>query len=413
MDFEKVKTLIKATLFTRGVNGRWGLPLCFVGPIGVGKTSVIGNIAAECGLGYTSMVGSILEPGDVAGLMLPHRDPKVDAVQNIPAAWIHTANTNQRHVHLFDELTGCPPAVQSAFLRVILEGQAADCAIDPRVRFLAAMNPADIASNGHDLTPALANRFGHLAWPVPNAQDWASWLLSEAGRETATVQNAEAEEKRVMEVWPEAIAKASGLVAAFIKSKPGALHKMPDAADPAHSGAWPSHRTWEMATRALAGAHVHSLTGELRSAMVGAFVGQGAAGELDAYSVLADLPDPEALLTGQVKWKHDPRRMDRTYATLDMATAYVLGGVERAKKGKPEKAHHQRHVSAMWSLIADVGEHHQDLIVGPLRAMCKAQLTHQYLDPSSPGFTPTMNTLMSFEKIINITQVSRVAGKKG
>ncbi len=52
------------------------------------------------------------------------------------------------------------------------------------------------------------------------------------------------EEERVMNAWPNAEAKAKGLVAGFLRRRPELLHKQPKADDPQASRAWPSRRTW-------------------------------------------------------------------------------------------------------------------------------------------------------------------------
>ena len=109
------------------------------------------------------------------------------------------------------------------------------------------------------------------------------------------------------------------------------------------SGAWPSPRSWELCTRALAGAEVHGLDTEARDAFCASFVGSAAWAEAAHWIAAADLPDPEAVLDGRVQWAPDLHRLDRTAATLGACAALV------APRDAPRRS---ERATRLWGMLA-------------------------------------------------------------
>lgn len=362
--------LIKHLLFTPGTNQRWGLPGLLWGKPGVGKTSVVKQIAAECGLHCETITASIRAPEDFLGLPVPVQGTKGAAmsVDYAPPVWARrAAEATEGAVVFIDEVTTCAPAVQAALLRVVNEGMVGDFELPPSVRFLLAANPVELAAGGYDLAPPLANRFAHLDFDDPDLDAWTTWLLADAGDESHTAKpgTAKAMEDEVMKKWPVAFAKAKGNVTSFLKSRANMLMKMPNADDPNCAKAWPSPRSWELCTRAIAGAEVHDLEPVLVDELIMGFVGTGVASEYLAFAEENDLPDPAALLDGKKKWKHDPQRPDRTQAVLSACTALVTprGADNRVERGK-----------ALWTIVADVASDATDVAIPAAKGLAKAGL---------------------------------------
>ncbi|PCJ25648.1 MAG: hypothetical protein COA94_06105 [Rickettsiales bacterium] len=345
-------SIVKASLFTPGLNGRWGLPLIAWGEPGVAKSGMIRDIAHECGLGFNSTIASICEPADLAGYPIPNEERTM--VNALPPPWIHKVNAMSGAVQLFDEATSCSNAAHAALMRITLEGKAGDVDVNPRVRFMMAANPVDCAANAQELAIPLANRFGHLQWDPGDARAWVEWLLSGSEDNSPPVMSALAREKLVMEAWPEAFADAKGLVGAFISERGSVLHKMPLVDAGESSLAWPSRRTWEMATRAYAGGLVNGLTPAERHLFVTAFIGQGPAGEFIEFVKNVDLPKALDVLAGKVKFTHAPVRLDRTMAVLSSCAAYILS--THTEEGSPEHDQWLSHVDAYWALCLHVTE---------------------------------------------------------
>jgi MoxR-like ATPase len=364
-----MKKLLKAAWFTPGAKGRWGLPLLIEGPPGTGKTSTIEPAAESCGLPHNTLLASLREPADFMGIPIPQGQDEVLGVarcEYAPPAWAVEAYKRKHGVVFFDEINTAPPAVQASLLRVILEGVVGELTLPAHIRFVAAMNATEQAAGGWDLAPPLANRFGHIKWSSPDAEGWADWLLGAGTAASAgDVLDPVQEEKRVMAAWPEPFARAQGLIAGFVRTRPDFLFKMPEVGSPNASKAWPSPRTWEMATRALAGAEVHGLTAEETESLMAAFVGEGPVSEFMTWREEQDLPNPAHVLDGKVKFKHDPQRLDRTMAVLGSCSALVE---------KPDADKREARVDVLWGLIGEVAKDAMDITVPGAKVLCRADL---------------------------------------
>jgi hypothetical protein len=299
---------------------------------------------------------------------VPTKMPNDEMVLHYPVPdW--TANlrragsADQEGIVFVDELNSAPPALQPALMGLVLDKRIGGSQLGKRVRVIGAMNPIGHAAGGWDLAAPVANRFGHLRWDCPDVDEWTAWLCG--GSTQLAAVDVDAEEKRVMETWPDAYAKASGLVAAFVRRRPELLHKQPPDNDPAASGPWPSPRTWEFATRALAASYVHGLTEVEADELLSSFVGVDAASEFVAWIENQDLPDPADLLDGNVKWAHDVERFDRTVAVLASCTALVT---------PPTAIKRDKRADALWGLLATLMDSAKDLAVPPAKALAQAGL---------------------------------------
>jgi MoxR-like ATPase len=367
-----INAVLKVAWFTPGLNGRWGLPLLFWGPPGVGKTRRIEEAARRCGLVCNTMLGSIRRPEDFGGFPIPVLKGKSTYMEFAPPAWAADVEVEGggRGVVLTDELTTVEPQTQKALLRMVLDGFLGDHELSKMIRFTAAANSVMDAVGGYDLGGPLANRFGHLDFDKPDAREWCDWLIGVNGtseHEDDDVLDPTVEEARVLNAWPAAFAKAKGIVGAFIKSFEQHLHDQPEAGSEARGRAWPSPRTWEMATRALAGCFVHRADEAVRDDLITAFVGAGACAQLVTFIVDVALPDPEMLLDGRIAWTHEPHRLDRTDAVMAACAALVRS--DRCER-------REARVEALWGIIdrivTDASVY--DLVVTAARAAISTRL---------------------------------------
>lgn len=337
--------IARATLFTpAGTNEAgtvWGLPVCFWGPPGVGKTHQLARLAKSHK--FTLEVLSPGERGEGAFGVTPVPSPS-NKVLNYPAPdWVANFEVEDGGVLFLDEINQAPPPLQPALMGILLGRRVGGHYLGNRVRTLAAANPTEQAAGGWDFAPPVANRMGHLPWPEVRNEGWADWLLGDEGT-TGLGTASRDEETRVERMWQEPWARARGTFAGFIRAKGDLLHKMPQLGSPDLGRAWPSPRTWEMAARAYAGAAVHSLSVEDTESFVSAFVGTGPAGELFAYATKLDLPNPADVLDGKVPFKHDPKRLDRTSAILGSCHALICPANAEKRKERGSK---------MWSILSD------------------------------------------------------------
>jgi len=283
------------------------VPVLLWGAPGTGKTSVIRAMAAAMGWPCETVIASIREPSDFAGLPIVVGE----GVRFAPPAWARRLAAAGRGLLFLDELSTAPPAVQAALLRVVLERVVGDLELPAEVAVVAAANPPEQAADGWDLSAPLANRLCHLAWDI-DPRTVADGL---AGGWAAP------EVPQLPGGWAAELGLALALVAAFLHARP-ALACAPPADAYAAGRGWPSPRTWEMAARLWAASGAAGSADEARAALVRGAVGEGAGVEFLAWLAEMDLPDPEVVLADPAAFRL-PSRGDRAYAAVAAVAAVV------------------------------------------------------------------------------------------
>jgi hypothetical protein len=353
----EIETLLKTLLFSKGLNNRWGLPAIFYSSPGQGKSSIIEKFCKDHGLHCVTLIASIREPSDFGGLPVPTQEDGIAFVEYLAAKWVKEF-AGRPGVVFLDELTTCAPAVQAALLRLVLDGALGDHKLPNNIRFIAAANPTDQAAGGWDLAMPLANRFGHFEWPAPSNTDWCQWLMGSNAKDERSFST-ESTESVVETKWDTEHSKSCALVASFIQKSPSSLEKVPDPSSPDASKAWPSRRTWEMASRALTAANVHGMSVAETQSLVTGFVGPGEGTAFTSFMKNLDLPDPKDIVSGTKAFKHNAKRLDQTMAILNSCVAFLL--VESQDEW----------ISRMWRILDEVAKKDEDLIVLPAKILVK------------------------------------------
>lgn len=236
----------------------WGVP-------GIGKSSIVGQVAREGDLEFADVRLSQLAPTDLRGL--PVAEGGIS--RWFPPEFLPRAG---RGILFLDELNVAPPAMQGVAQQLILDRRIGSYTVPAGWYVWAAGNRKEDRAAVFDMPAPLANRFLHLQ-VEPDFESFKAYAI------------------------------AAGLaeqVLAFLSFRPTLLHVL----DP-HQPAWPSPRSWAMAAQLLAA-----------GLDIAPAVGTAAAAEFYAYLSLYDsLPDLEAILGGRGEDIPFPAEPSARYAT--------------------------------------------------------------------------------------------------
>lgn len=362
---KKMKAILKAALFTPNADGRWGLPMLFIGAPGIAKSAFLASCCAEFDLALKVLPPGAMGEGMFGCVPVPVTTPEGTYLTFPAPAWTRTFEAG---VVFPDETNTAPPALVPAVNGLILDSRLGDHVFGPRVRRMGAANPVGQTAGSWDLAPSTANRLGHMDWQKPDAAEWAEFLRNRFvgyGKKVEPSIDSLDEEARVMKEWGNGWSRASALISTFIERRGSdLLHKMPADGDANQSRAWPSHRSWEMATLAYASGLIHGLPEDDHDLFVKAFVGDAAFKELDTFRATLDLLDPADVLDGKVKFTHDPKRLDRTFVTLAACAQFVV---------PQDLAKRKERAAACWKLLGTVAADAPDVTVNAGLTLCSRQ----------------------------------------
>jgi hypothetical protein len=348
---------------------RWGAPAILWGSPGIGKSDRVREASNAVGLDVTELFLSTAQPEDLGGI--PIGDGKGGLTTHIAHPGIQNIILLKRGVIFVDELTCARPAVQGAGLSLVRDRILANQNLPGGVRIVAAANPPEEAAGGWPLSLPMANRLMHFDMPKPTPDEWASWRM---GNRVAQIITASEGEEMVRKKWPDIFPYYQGLFAGFIKSLgPDTLLSIPRDGHPDRGRAWPSPRTWDLATNVAAACDCLGRK-EWRLEFVSACVGAGPAAAWGEWVSKANMPEPEEMLTKG--WTPDKRRLDICFAAYGQAIAWTL-----AKTDKEERT---KWALKAWNLITEAWEKH-----GMLDAACAAAVPLM-----RAGFTTRHSTAM-------------------
>lgn len=289
----------------------WGAP-------GEGKSGFVEAIAAADDRDCITVIGSIREPSDFAGIPFlagdaAGGDPDDVDVRLARTSWFRHVEQQPHTLLFFDELTTTAPATQSAMLRVLQERHVGEHPLPEQTVLGAAANPPEQATDGYDLSAPMANRFLHLDWQL-SVDDWITGMTVGWDQVTPAAEAAD-----LAEASEARQATYRARVAAFIRHRPDLIRDLPTNPLEATKG-WPSPRSWTHTAMVLA--HLPDNDHEARLLAAKGLVGEGPAVEVLTWLEHDDLPDPAAVLA-------DPTMLDpgeqphRLYALLAGVVAHA------------------------------------------------------------------------------------------
>lgn len=260
---------------TRLADAQLHLSTMIWGPPGIGKSSIVAQVAQGLGIKLVDVRLSQLAPTDLRGLPVADQDTRTS--RWYPPEFLPTAGAG---VLFLDEINMAPPAMQGVAQQLILDRRIGTYQVPAGWLVWAAGNRKENHAAVFDMPVPLANRFIHLT-VLPDADSFRAYALRQGLHEQ---------------------------VLSFLAYRPKLLF----VHDPQRP-AWPSPRSWEMA------AELHRLELDITPA-----VGEGAAAEFAAFIALyRDLPDLDAIAAGKLTPSF-PKEPSRRYAlTLGLASRAV------------------------------------------------------------------------------------------
>jgi MoxR-like ATPase len=346
-----------------------GDPTHIYGGPGIGKTSFMKAVALATGRHLETYIASTHEPSDVIGLPVIQADGSVrfaegDWVRRI----IEAHEAGQESILFMDEISTAPPAVQAACLRVVNEKVVGTVELPDELWIALASNPVDTSAGTWLLSAAMANRMIHINWSV-DSEEWVKGMIEgfSVDKDIAILPPA----------WREGIDQMRILFSSFIKANPTKLYVQPTNAEDAGK-AWPSPRTWDMASRLLAASRAVALDQTEEMTLVRGVVGEGSAIEFLSWERELDLPDPAFVLKNPDDYPIPPRG-DQVFAVMTSVVNHTKNHMSPAMW------------DACWHVLARAADKgHADLAALPAR-MLGAERQEGYAIPQHvKSFLPVL-----------------------
>lgn len=243
----------------------WGAP-------GIGKSSIVSQIAQDNGLGFIDLRLSQLAPTDLRGLPVALAEND-DSSQGI-STWYppEFLPREGKGILFLDELNMAPPAMQGVAQQLILDRKVGAYQVPDGWFIWAAGNRKEDRASVFEMPSPLANRFLHLN-VAADFESFKSYALLNSLHEQ---------------------------VIAFLSYRTTLLHHIDTK-----SSAWPSPRSWEMAS------HLHKANLDIAPA-----IGEGTTAEFNAFiNLYKNLPDLSKILQGQGRFVNFPDEPSIRYAT--------------------------------------------------------------------------------------------------
>ena len=263
----------------------WGAP-------GVGKSSIVKEVAATKKLDVIDIRASLLDPTDLRG---------IPAVVDGQARWLPPSflpqKANTKGLLFFDELNAAPPLVQASLYQLTLDRRVGEYVLPDGWKIVAAGNRASDAAIVFKMPSALANRFIHLDLE-PDVDDWASWAMTR-------------------DLHP--------LVVSFIRLRRELLLDMTDT-----GRGFPTPRSWEMLSDTF---KVLKNPMDAEDVIIG-MVGEGAAMELLGFIESAITEDEVAAILANPETAKLPDNLGHMYALISYISSRATEESVQVSAGK-------------------------------------------------------------------------------
>jgi len=147
------------------------IPVFIWGAPGIGKSSIVKQVAQERGLEFTDLRLSLMDPTDLKGIPFFDKD-------NHEAVWAKPnflpKDPDSQGILFLDEINTAPPSVQASAYQLVLDRKVGDYELPSGWSIVAAGNNESDRGVVYRMPPPLANRFVHLDMEV-DFEDWKAW----------------------------------------------------------------------------------------------------------------------------------------------------------------------------------------------------------------------------------------------
>lgn len=263
-------------------------PLMIWGAPGVGKSTVIRELAKEYGVGFIDVRLAQREPIDIRGLPVP-TDKGVE--WQVSAEW--PRDENSKGIILFDELTAADRSLQVAAYEFIFDRRLGDLYKVPAGWYIcAAGNRIEDRAVSTTMSSALANRFLHVELES-DVDDWINWAMSN-------------------EIHPS--------VSGFVRFRPEMLFNQED--ENLERG-WPTPRSWERVSTML---KILPENESLVRDSVYGLVGNRAGVEFMAFHKTTQNLEVREMMLDAKREVNIPEKADLRYALCSSVAYYLWHG---------------------------------------------------------------------------------------
>lgn len=131
------------------------------GPPGIGKSSLVRQIAAELGMEVIDIRLTQMEPTDLRGIPVPVEEGGETLVRWAPPA-ILPRDPNAKAIIILDELPNAAPSIQAGSYQLVLDGRLGEYVVPKGCIVMAAGNRETDKGSTFKMPTPLMNRFVHI-----------------------------------------------------------------------------------------------------------------------------------------------------------------------------------------------------------------------------------------------------------
>lgn len=263
------------------------------GPPGIGKSSIVKQVAKELGMEVVDIRLSQMEPTDLRGVPVPVKDScgNYHEVTWVPPA-ILPRNEDANVIIMLDELPNAAPSIQAAAYELVLDRRLGEYKVPPKCVVVAAGNNETDRAATFKMPSPLANRFIHINVEA-NIDDWRLYALNK-GIDAIVLSYLERNKTELFAFNPQTALRG-----------------------------FPTPRSWEAVSAILKDAS--QLPRSILMSLIAGAIGEAVAIKLMAHRDNVEaMPIPTSVLTGELKPnKKDPLEIQIQWA-LGYACSYEL-----------------------------------------------------------------------------------------